>query len=140
MNSGTVDAAVVGLLAADATLQTLCPDGVYFSTARHGATRFVLVALTDHEELPMFAGAEAYERFDYLIKAVILNTSGSTAQSAATQIDALLREAETTLAPVGYQVANIARLAYRRYTEPGVDPDQQWQHHGAEYEVLVTPT
>jgi len=87
----------------------------------------------------MFEGGLAFERFEYLIKAVIFSTSRSDVRKAATQIDALMTAADTTLAPAGYRVVRVKVESYRTYAEPDVNPDQRWQHDGGEYLIDVVP-
>jgi hypothetical protein len=139
MDSGAVDSAVVTRLQSDATLQTLLPDGVYFDAAPQGRQRFALVSLVSHLDDYEFEGFKAFERFEYLIKAVIFSTSASDARTAATQIETIMQNA-VTMTPTGYKVVRCQRVAYRRYSEPDVDPAQRWQHEGGQYEVDVFPT
>jgi hypothetical protein len=139
MDYGAVDSAVIALLGNDPTLKGLCPDGVFFSMAPQAARRFVVISVTDHENIPMFEGGIAFGRFEYLIKAVIFSTSSSDARKAGTQIDALLMNGEAALAPVGFKVARCQCANYRRYSEPDVNPDQRWQHDGGEYAIDVMP-
>lgn len=138
MDSGAVDSAVVGLLQADATLKGLLPDGVFFDAAPQGARKFAIVSLFDHEDEYAFQGKKAFEHFEYFVKAVIFSTSGTEARNAAKQIDALLHNAALTV--TGYTVARCQRSQYRRYSEPDVNPDQQWQHRGGQYFVDAVPT
>jgi hypothetical protein len=139
MDSGAVDSAVITLLQHDSVLKGLLPDGVYFDAAPQGSQRFAIVAIQDHEDEYMFEGKKAFERFEYFIKAVIFSNSASDARKACTQIDALLQNVGT-LAPAGYQVIRCQRLAYRRYSEPDVNPAEHWQHEGGLYELNVIPT
>jgi hypothetical protein len=140
VDSGAVDSAVIGLLQNDATLKGLLPDGVFFDSAPQGAQRFAIVSISDHADDYLFEGKKAFERFEYFVKAVIFSNSASDARKACTQIDALLQNADTRLAPTGYRVLRCQRLAYRRYSEPDVNPAQHWQHEGGNYELDVVPT
>jgi len=138
MDSGAVDSAVIGLLQNDATLKGLLPDGVYFDAAPQGRTRFVLISRPDHEDDYIFDGKKGFERYEYLIKAVIFSTSATDARAAATQIDALMHSGPLT--PTGYLVLRCVRIGDRRYSEPDVDKTQRWQHWGGQYEINVVPT
>lgn len=138
MGSGKVDAAVIGLLQADAQLKAWLPDGVYFSAAPQSARRFALVSVTTNDDEYIFQGRQGFEEFLYLIKAVILSTSPSDALQAADRIQALLQNARFPI--TGYQVVNCQRAGYVRYTEPDVNPDALWQHIGGNYAVVVAPT
>jgi len=140
MDSGAVDSAVLGLLQNDATLHGLLPDGVYFDAAPQGSKRFAIVSISDHEDTYMFEGFKAFERFEYFVKAVIFSNSASDARKACTQIDHLLQNADTMLAPTGYKVIRAQRVSYRRYSEPDVNPAEHWQHEGGTYELEVVPT
>lgn len=136
-DSSAVDAAIVGRLLADSTLQGLMPNGVFFDVARHGNTQFVIVSQVAHEDVPMF-GATAYERFTYLVKAVELATSGANILAAAARIQALLHRVDFSI--TGYGLMASKRIERIRYTE--VDPDDEdkrWQHRGGHYEVIVSP-
>jgi len=135
-DSGAVDAALVAKLAADATLLTLCPDGVFFDVSASGKTRFVVVSLSTSHDEPM-EGARAYEETAYLVKAVDLNSSSVNARAAAARIDALLDGQPLTIS--GYKHMLLSRVERVRYTE--VDPDNndtRWQHQGGLYECWVS--
>ena len=140
MDSGAVDSALIGLLQNDATLKGLLPDGVYFDAAPQGSQRFAVVSISDHEDTYIFEGKKGFERFEYFVKAVIFSNSASDARKACTQIDALLQNADTRLAPTGYKVIRCQRVGYRRYSEPDVNPAEHWQHEGGSYELEVVPT
>lgn len=113
------------------------PDGVYWDVARHGSTRFVIVSLVFHQDVPMF-DATAYEEFTYLVKAVELATSGANNQAAAQRINTLLHDATFTV--TGYGLMRSQRVGHVRFVDPDPeDPDIRWQHRGGRYEVTVSP-
>lgn len=135
-DSGAVDAALIAKLASDATLMTLCPDGVFADVSASGKTRFVVVSLSTSHDEPM-EGARAYEEMAYLAKAVMLDTSSVNARAAAARIDALLEGQPLTI--TGYKHMLLSRVERIRYTE--VDPDNndtRWQHQGGLYELWVS--
>jgi hypothetical protein len=133
-----VDKAVIARLLADAPLMALCPDGVYWDIARHGATRFVIVSQIDHADIDMFNGA-AFEEFEYLVKAVVLSTTGVDVKTAAARIHVALQDAPLT--PVGYTVTRCRRSGrVPAFTEIDDDnPDARWQHFGGQYQVVASP-
>lgn len=135
-DSSAVDAALIAKLTSDATLTALMPDGVFYDYSPQGATRLVIVSQLAHEDAYQFQG-HAWERFVYLVKAVDLDTSGSSAKSAADRIHTLLQDGTLTI--TGYELMNMHRLERVRYTEVDEDTDQRWQHRGGQYELLVTP-
>jgi hypothetical protein len=135
-SSGAVDAALFAALGADATLKTLCPDGVWRNQAPQGRTRFVMVALSAHDDRPMFHGT-AFERFVYAVSAVLKDQSSVNAAAAEDRIKAVL---EAVTSPAGYDLAIAQRGERIAYSEPDpVNPDLFWQHFGGLFEVLVTP-
>ena len=132
-DSSQVDAAVVGRLLGDATLQALMPDGVYWDVGKHGATRFVIVSQVIHEDEPQ-QQSTAFERFTYLVKAVELATAGANILAAADRINTLLHNA--TYSVTGYSLMTSHRIERVRFTEvDDEDADKRWQHRGGRYEV-----
>jgi hypothetical protein len=138
-DSGLVDAAVMEVLANDATLTALCPDGVFWGRAPAGATAFVIAALIDHSEQPALDRQTLYETTVYLVKAVILNASKTPSRTAAARIHVLLHGAQLDLAPAGYQVMACQRL--ERVAYPELDPINAvtWHHGGGQYAVMSYP-
>jgi acyl-coenzyme A thioesterase PaaI-like protein len=136
-DSSDVDAAVIAKLLADPQLMAIVQDGVFFDVAKHGATRFVIVSQMTHEDEYMFGGS-AFEAFDYLVKAVVINTSGADVKTAATRIHAVLQD--QPLSVTGYSLMRMQRIERVRYTEPDDDnADARWQHRGGRYAVVVSP-
>lgn len=128
----------------DATLQMLCPDGVYWNQASQGTTpktKFVIVALTHHEDEYEFQD-EAFERFTYQITA---RTKGSahddstvTVDSAAARIRVLMAGLTTA---TGYAIAAVHRIERIKYGESDPsEPATVWQHAGGLYDILAQPT
>lgn len=136
-DSSAVDAAVIGRLLADGTLQGLMPDGVYWDVAPHGKTKFVIVSQVIHEDVGMMQGT-AFERFTYLVKAVELTTTGANITAASARINALMDQASFTIA--GYGLMASYRIERIRFTEVDeTNADLRWQHRGGNYEVYVSP-
>jgi hypothetical protein len=135
-DSGAVDAAVFAALAGDATLQALCPDGVWRNQAPQSRTRFVVVIQNGHEDANLYQGS-AFETFVYGITAVLKDQSSINASLAADQIQTVL---EALPDPTGYVLTVTQRTERLAYSEPDpANPDLFWQHFGGLYEVMVTP-
>ena len=137
--STDVDAAVVGLLLGDATLQAMLPDGVYFDVAAQGAERFVVVERVTHLDEPQFGG-QAWELFRYAIQAVAENTTGADVNRAADRIHALLQD-NVALPVTGYSVMLVERNGAIRKSE--IDDNnaaRRWQRRGGYYIVQVSPS
>lgn len=136
-DSAEVDAALVAKLLADATLKAMVPDGIYVDVASKNATRFVVISQLAHDDNYMFGG-EAYERFEYSVKAVDKNLSGINADNAAARIRTLLQD--VTLTINGYTSMVVQRLERIAYREADADnADLRWQHRGGRYEILASP-
>lgn len=135
-DSGAVDAAVFAALGADATLQTLCPDGVWRNQAPQSRTRFIVVIQNGHEDANMFQGS-AFETFVYAVTAVMKDQSSVNADTASDRIQAVM---EALTNPAGYILTIAQRTERLAYSEPDpTNPDLFWQHFGGLYEVMVTP-
>jgi len=135
-----VDVALVAVLAGDATLAALLPDGVFVDVAPAGSTRFVIVQHQTHEDTEGFGTTALYERFLYRVTARVLEASGLDADTAAGRIHALLHG--TPLAPIaGYTHMSTLRVERVKFTEvDAIDNDIRWQIAGGDYEVFVSPT
>lgn len=140
-DSWDIDAAVIATLQADATLKTLCPDGVWYSRAAAGLKRFVIVSIAEPRDASTFGG-RAIEIVTYLVKAVGWSDIFTVAnqRAAAKRIDELLHDA--TLTPNGYVFMDCVRDDDQprvRYDEPdAVDASKAWRHGGGHYRVRVT--
>jgi len=133
-DTSAIDAALVGLLNADSTLQTLAPDGAYFDEAPPNAQRFVIVALADALDSATYDAGRAFEEKTYTVVAKMLSTAGGDIKGAAARIDALLEDA--TLTAAGYDDARIRRERPIRETDVDeTDPSLRWFHRGGEYRV-----
>lgn len=135
-DSSAVDAAVFAALRADGTLMGYVPDGVWPDVAPQTMQRFVVVSMPSHED-QYEENREAFERFTYLVKAVIKSTSTSIANQAESRIRTAV-EGITTI--TGYREVNTQRTERVAYTETDPDnPDAHWQHRGGLFELLVEP-
>jgi hypothetical protein len=136
-NSGAVDSALIGALQADTTLAGLMPDGVYFTVAAPGLTRFVLVGIFDSVDDGVF-GHRGIESTLYFVKAVGLSraTTIQTMKAAAQRIDELL---ELAFLPVpDYSFLDCVREERIAETvRDPVDPSLLWFHFGGHYRVQV---
>jgi hypothetical protein len=132
-----VDAAVIAVLANDPALAALLPDGVFMDVAPAGTTRFVIVSQMVHEDSDAFH-ITAFERFEYLVKAVALDTSGVDISGAAVRIHELLQRGLLTI--TGYAHMSTVRSGHVHRTEvDAIDSDIRWQHRGGLYEITVSP-
>jgi len=138
-DSSAIDAGLVALLQADAQLASLMPDGVYMDIAPPGLQRYVIVSLVIAEDRATFEG-RAIEDCLYLVKAVMLTTSGATGiKEAAARIDALLED--RPVVADGYHWMGGYREERVRYVEiDETDSTIRWQHRGGRYRVQMTPT
>lgn len=142
-DSSAVDAAVLAKLNNDATLIALLTDLCHMDIAPDGRKKFGIVSQVIHEDEPMFDAPDgsprtAYEKFTYLIKAVVLATDQSTAKAAAARINALLNGVVLTI--TGYSHMSTKRIERVRYTEvDAANSAIRWQHLGGRYEVFVSP-
>lgn len=136
-NSSAIDAALFSRLVGDATLSTILTDGWYFDAAKQGAQKFGIVSLIDGSEESVFVDGRAIETRLYLVKAVILSTSRTTAVAAADRIDAILQDHPLTVA--GYNSMSLFRETPIEITEvDSVDPSIRWQHYGGHYTVEMS--
>jgi hypothetical protein len=141
-DAGLVDAAVVEVLANDAALTALCPDGVYWDVRPGGSPApgaFVIVSHFDFRVAPGF-GASLYERLLYWVVARIMAPSKVPARQAAARIDALLDGQILDLTAAGYTAMACTRVNRRADTD--VDPVNKatWHYHGGLYELMSYPT
>lgn len=134
LDSGNVDTALINVLANDATLKSMLPDGVSFSQAPQGSKRYVLVTILDHVDRGVFNDG-GFEVFRYFVKAVGLSTLITVPQmrQAAYRIHQLLHQAQVPV--TGYPApASFERLRYERFEErDSVDASLVWYHRGGHY-------
>ena len=141
-DSSDIDNAIVAKLAADATLLSYCPNGVYWDEAPQGATKFVIVSLVEEVDNPVF-NHRAFEDALYLIEARMLSTANGNIKAAAARIDALLDDQPLLIgsppAPVaGYTGMAMFRESRVRMTEiDEVDPSIRWFRRGGNYRVVM---
>lgn len=143
VDSSLIDSALIAKLAADATLLSYCPEGVFFAEAPQGAKRFVIVSLIDETDEGVF-GTRAIEDALYLVEARLLKGASANADAdahaAATRIDALLEDQPLgTGSPptvAGYAWMCCYRESRVRFTEvDAVDPALRWFRRGGQYRV-----
>lgn len=140
MDSANIDAAVVAALKADTALAALMPDGVYWTEAKPGTKRFVVVTLFDSLDDDVFGGRGIEENL-YAVQAVGLAglTTLADMRAAAARIDAVLGDG--TFGVNGYSLMASYRDEPGRIvrTEPDpLDASIRWHHYGAHYRVEVT--
>jgi hypothetical protein len=146
--SSAIESAVIGLLAADATLTSLMPGGVWYQIAPPNTQQFVIVSMADSADQQMFGG-RAWESVLYLVKAVefsSLTVTNKNARAAAERIDALLDPQPpappATLTITGYGTMLLQREG-RRVRDVETDEKDatiQWAHRGAHYRVMAVAT
>src|SRR5262245_29631199 len=125
-DSSLVEDALLALLLGDAALTTLLPDGMWWDVAGEGPTRFGIVSLISHADVPALGG-RAWEDYLFLVKAVMLNASSSQIRSAAYRIDQLLNDQPLVVA--GFGCMAMFREARIRYTENDADNAAiRWLH------------
>jgi hypothetical protein len=138
-DSSDIDAAVIALLQADATLRAAMPDGVFFGLAGasfatgNNSTRFVLVSIIENIDRAVFGG-RGLESVLYLVQAVSL--SGDS-KGAARRIDELLEHQPLTVA--GYTWMSCDReQRVREMERDDVDPSIVWTHRGGMYRIEMS--
>ena len=139
VDSSLIDSALIAKLSADATLLSLCPNGVFYAEAPQGATRFVIVSLIDETDEGVFS-TRAIEDALYLVEARMLSTANGNIHAAAARIDVLLEDQPLgTGSPptvAGYTWMTCHRETRTRFTEVDVvDPALRWFRRGGEYRV-----
>ena len=140
-DSSEIDKALIARLSGDAALLALLPDGVFMHEAAQGKTKFVLVSLVialDRGQMAAPGKRRATEDVLYMVKAVTLGASRTTAGQAAARIDVLLEDQPLTIP--GYHCASIERTERIDETEvDDVDATIRWQHRGGRYRLLAVP-
>lgn len=136
-DGSTIDAAIVAKLTADAALVALVPDGIWFDEAPHGSKRFVIVSLVESRDELLQGSPIAFEDGLYLVKAVMLSTTGGNIKQAAARIHSVLHHA--TLTAAGYTTMTVHRESRVRFREVDqVDHDIRWEHRGGNYRVVMS--
>jgi hypothetical protein len=132
-----LDAAIVNLLANDATLKPLLVDGVFIDIAPPGAKQFAIVSVLVPADVDTFQG-RALEDVLYVVKAVEASTVATKQiKAAAYRIDQLLARALFTV--TGYGCVTMEREQRVRNTEVDeADKSIRWQHRGGQYRALAT--
>lgn len=136
-DSSDLDAAVVNVLQADATLHGLMPDGVFFDSAPPGLKRFVLVDLFDSFDRTTYAGRRVFEAPLYAVRAVGLSSTSPNMKGAAKRIDELLGDAVLTVPGYGdvhsFKADDAPRI---RHDEPNeTDATIVFKNRGAHYRL-----
>lgn len=146
--SSAIDSAVIGLLAADVTLTSLMPGGVWYQLAPPNTQQFVIVSIADSADQQMF-GARAWESVLYLVKAVEFSSptvTNKNARAAAERIDAILDPpppappATLTIPGYGAMVMQREGRRVRDFETDATDATIQWAHRGAHYRVMAAAT
>jgi hypothetical protein len=133
-----VERALIGKLAADATLAAAMPDGVYYDLAPIGSTKFIIVSLSSSRGLYELNDGETLRAFIYVVKGVALGTGSSAVAAADKRIQELIDRQPLDLPPEAGATLMVARWVDRiRFTENA--NNDVWQHRGARYEITVTP-
>lgn len=143
VDSSDIDNAIIAKLGGDATLLTLCPNGVYKDEAPPGMTRFVIVSLVEEADEPQFGG-RCYEDALYSVEARMLSTVvGANIKAAAARIDALLEDQPLGLgspsSTPGYTFMTMhreSRLTPQVEVDE-IDPAIRWYRRGGLYRVMM---
>jgi len=134
-DTSEIDAALVALLQADATLRGYMPDGVFFALAPAGARRFVLVDLLDGQSVPVL-GSCGYEDKLYSVQAVGLSSTSPNMKAAAARIHDLLEDQPLTIPGYGF-MAMFGESPIRYEEIDDVDKTIRWSHRGRQYRVTA---
>jgi len=136
-NVAAVDVALVAVLANDAALMALLPDGVWLDVGKDDATRFAIVQHQSHVDEEGFR-APLYEEFRYRVTARVLDKAVTAADAAAYRIHELLEDQVLTV--TGYTHMATLRVERIKTTEiDAIDNNIRWQIVGGDYEVFVSP-
>lgn len=132
-----VERALIGKLAADATLAGLLTDGVYYDVAPIGSTRFCIVSLSSSRGLYELADGETFRALIYVVKAVVLGSASADVAAADKRIQELVDRQPLDVSAAGAELMVAHWIDRIRYTETA--NNDVWQHRGARYELTVTP-
>ena len=137
-DSSNIDAALLAVLAADATLSGLMPDGVWIDVAPPGSKQFVRISLDDERDEAVFVAGRAIEDASFLVEAVELSTvAASHVRAAAARIDALLEDHRLIVAD--YACMTVHREKRERITtDDAADPSLRWSRRGGHYRVQMS--
>lgn len=140
-DSSLVEDALIAKLLADGQLKSLLPDGWWWDLAGADKKRFGIISLVDHSDVAIFGG-RAWEEYLFLVKGVVLQSTGGNIKGAAARIDAILDpqppEPPATLVIEGYGLMAMFREKRVRYTErDDFDTTIRWLHRGGHYRVQV---
>lgn len=138
--SHEITIALYNRLAADATLRTMLPDGVWLEVALPGLngavrTRFALLSL-----VPMVSrtvaefGRRAYEDRLYVVKAVTRDLSPLTANNAAKRIGDLIEDVNVPAVGYTWMTTHCLNPIEDQQLDDA-DPKLAWQHRGGYYRV-----
>jgi len=136
-DASAIDTAICEMLAADAELMAVMPDGVWMDIAPPNSRQFVIVALLEQGQESLLEQGTAWEISTYLVKAVSFGSSGVPVRSAAARIHELMHNA--TINAVGYTAMRSSRIQRIRYPEPNDAGEIIWQHRGGHYELWMIP-
>lgn len=137
INASAVEKALIGKLAADATLAGLLPDGVFYDVAPINSTKFTLVSISTSRGAPELQDGDSFRAFVYLVKAVVLGSSKDPITAADKRIHELLDHGSLDLPDAGGSLMALRWVDRVRYTE--MIAAETWQHRGGRFEVIVTP-
>ncbi len=148
-DSSLVEDALIAKLLNDGPLKTLLPHGWWWDIAgavaagsgKEKPTKFGIISLVDHSDVAIFGG-RAWEDYLFLVKGVVLASSGGNIKGAAARIDAILDpqppEPPATLSIQGYGLMAMFRDRRIRSTEIDEQDDTiRWLHRGGHYRVQV---
>lgn len=134
--STAVDAAVVALLQADATLAGLAPGGVFPELApEKNPTPYVIVALESHEDVQE-QGRTAFEDAVYLVMAIDKAEDAAAVNAVYARAHAVLAAGPLTVS--GFTTMDVVRLGRQRLAER--DGSVIWRFVGGRYRVQVDPS
>ena len=127
------------ILAADATLVSAAPGGIWRGFVPKGKTGTAVVfdPMAPLDDTPGNAGYRVWSRWRYVVKAVSDGTSNndSTLQTAADRIEAVLEAVKGGAADIGIDYCIRKRPFYM--VEQPTDSDVTYIHLGGEFEIAA---
>jgi hypothetical protein len=140
-DSSAVDEALVQVLAADAALEGLVPEGVYWDIAPPNVRLFVSVSLVDSQDRWIFGAheGEGEETLLYEVKVMTQDTTGEDAlRAAAARVHQLLQVDGLGAIP-GFECQSVLRQGRVRRTMVDPTSDVRYLQRGGRYQVVVQP-
>ena len=138
MTDITITPELRNYLAADPTLSTLAPGGVWEDPAPSNQSAPVVVLLYETAEDDTCGGGSRVTRFYYAAKVVGTAAMIATVRQAALRLDALLHFGPIAQEHLpGYNVLTSKRLEPIAYPDPEPSTGVRYMHRGGHYQIDV---